>query len=90
MQRTPSRGIPHRARCSPYPEPARYGMLKSSPSCRTTSARAPEVERLCSRGQMLLLRETALRHISAVVIVGPHPLRGEALNLFNAGPAMLR
>ena len=36
-------------------------------------------------GQMLLWGETAQGHIRAVVIVGPHPLRGAVLNFFNAG-----
>lgn len=34
-----------------------------------------KVEQLRSRGQMLLLGETAQGHIRAVVIVGPHPAR---------------
>jgi hypothetical protein len=38
---------------------------------------------------MLLWGETAQGHIRAVVIVGPHPLRGEVLNLFNTGPVIL-
>jgi hypothetical protein len=47
-----------------------------------------EVARLCSLGQMLLWGDPAQGHIRAVVIVGPHPLRGEVLNLFNAGPVI--
>ena len=38
---------------------------------------------------MLLRGETAQSHIRAVVIVGPHPLRGEVLNFFNTGPVLL-
>jgi hypothetical protein len=38
---------------------------------------------------MLLWGETAQGHIRAVVIVGPHPTRGEVLNLFNTGPVIL-
>jgi hypothetical protein len=38
---------------------------------------------------MLLWGETAQGHIRAVVIVGPHPLRGEVLNFFNTGPVIL-
>lgn len=47
------------------------------------------MERLCSHGQMLHWGEPALGHVRAVVIVGPQPPRGEALNLFNAGPAVV-
>jgi len=39
---------------------------------------------------MLLWGETAQGHVRAVVIVGPHPLRGEILNIFDAGPVILR
>jgi hypothetical protein len=49
----------------------------------------PEVEGLCSLGQMLLRGESAQGHVGTVVIVGPYPLRGEVLNLFNAGPVIL-
>jgi hypothetical protein len=34
---------------------------------------------------MLLWGEVAQGHIRAVVIVGPHPTRGEVLNFFNIG-----
>jgi len=35
---------------------------------------------------MLLWGETAQGHMRAIMVVGPHPLGGEVLNLFNASP----
>ena len=48
-----------------------------------------KVEQLSSHGQMLLWGESAQGHIRAVVILGVHPLCGEVLNFFNAGPVIL-
>lgn len=54
-----------------------------------TSNRTLKVKRLCCSGQMMLWDETDQGHIRAVVVVGPHPLRGKVLKLFNAGPIIL-
>ena len=39
---------------------------------------------------MLLWGEPAQGHVRAVVLAGPHPLRGKILNFFEAGPVILR
>lgn len=82
---------------SPVLNPVRFALwtLRDRAAQRRVVRQSPQfppdlkVERLCSHGKVLHWGETVQGHIRAVVIVGPHPLRGEVLNFFNTGPVIL-